>query len=89
MRFVIGKLNEMYDPTYSWRVPDGMSVNVGDFALVENRESYDLVEVCAVGETEERYGRDITGHKGIHKYVLATITAESLIHLSQKARGME
>ena len=90
MRFIFGKLSAGYSRTYAWKVPDGMSVSVGEYALVENLDSFGLVKVCAVAETEKAYEKDITGWGGgIHKWVLATIKAESLIHLSQKARGKE
>lgn len=90
MRFIFGKLNAGHTRAYAWKVPDGMSVSVGDYALVENMGAFDLVKVCAIAETEKEYEKHITGWVGgIHKYVLATITAEALIHLSQKARVEE
>lgn len=58
MKVIIGKINS--DNTIGcWNVgkdytPD---VIVGDYAIVENKNDYDLVKVIGIVETNDKYGK--------------------------------
>lgn len=90
MRFIFGKLNGEHLQVYAWKVPDGMSVEVGDYAVVENMEGFTLVEVCAIAETDQGHAKYITGHwGGMHKWMVAGIKPDALKSLSESLRDDE
>lgn len=60
-----------------WKIPDGMAVDIGDYAVVENRDGYDLVEVVGLVKTTEECEKILTGNRrGIKKSVVAVILNE-------------
>lgn len=60
-----------------WKIPDGMAVDIGDHAVVENRDGYDLVEVVGLVRTTQKYEKNLVGNrKGIKSSVLAVILRE-------------
>lgn len=64
-----------------WRVPDGMAVDIGDHAVVENRDGHDLVKVVGLVKTTEKCEKILTGNRrGIKKSVVAVILKELLLN---------
>lgn len=60
-----------------WKIPDGMAVDIGDHAVVENRDGYDLVKVVGLVKTTEECEKILTGNRrGIKKSVVAVILNE-------------
>lgn len=60
-----------------WKIPDGVAVDVGDLAIVENRDGYDLVKVVGLVKTTEECEKFLTGNRrGIKKSVVAVILKE-------------
>lgn len=63
--------------TRFWKIPDGMAVDIGDHAVVENRDGYDLVKVVGLVRTTEECEKILTGNRrGIKKSVVAVILNE-------------
>lgn len=49
----------------SWNIPEGMTVpEPGNYAIVENLDSYALVEVIGTCEVAKNKARLLTGHRG-------------------------
>lgn len=60
-----------------WKIPDGIAVDIGDHAVVENRDGYDLVKVVGLVRTTEECEKILTGNRrGIKKSVVAVILNE-------------
>ena len=69
MKLIIGKLNEDNNIRYwnaSGFTPD---VAVGDYAIVENINDYDLVKIIGIVETEEKYTKFLVP-RGVSKNVV-------------------
>lgn len=77
---IMGLLN-CDDTTRVWELPDGIEVNIGDFAIVENKKSYALVEVIGITATHEKYIRNYIGYTKLKKVVKAIIKKEWLTEL--------
>ena len=75
IKVVAGRLNNLGKSNY-WLEND-KKVNVGDYAIVENMNGYDLVEVTGVLETDEEHINLIMCNK-INKKVLYVIPKEAL-----------
>ncbi len=43
---IAGRLNNRNGETLYWKLEKMMSCKLGDFAVVENANGYDLVEIC-------------------------------------------
>ena len=57
MNLIMGKFNQCNDPYY-WEVGEGIFFNniaIGDYAIVENMNDYDLVKVIGKVVTKEKY----------------------------------
>lgn len=63
IKIIAGKLNGNATIRH-WNVPGNMAVHVGDYAVVENMEGYDLVRVVGITETKKEYTPYFTGHSG-------------------------
>lgn len=60
-----------------WKIPNGIAVDIGDHAVVENRDGYDLVKVVGLVKTTEECEKILTGNRrGIKKSVVAVILNE-------------
>lgn len=76
IKAIIGMLNGDCTARF-WKIPDGMAVDIGDHAVVENRDGYDLVEVVGLVRTTQKYEKNLVGNrKGIKSSVLAVILRE-------------
>ena len=80
MRFIIAKhSDDAWGRIYSWRLSDTQKACPGDYAIVENKDGFAMVEVAALGETDEKHEKDVTNHsKGIYKNVLYIIPRQYL-----------
>lgn len=75
-RVIAGKLNDSTIIRY-WNVPDNMAVNIGDYAIVENINGYDLVQVVGIVETKKEYPQFLAGRsRGVSKRVVSVLMKE-------------
>lgn len=69
MKLIIGKLNGANIINY-WNTSDFiLDVPVGDYAIVENINDYDLVKIIGIVETDEKYTKFLAPH-GVSKRVI-------------------
>lgn len=71
MKLIIGKLNNDKIGRY-WKMEQNLYFNVGDYAIVENLNGYDLVKVIGLVETDEENVKKIIG-LDINKKVIRKI----------------
>lgn len=72
MRIIAGKLNSDNIVRY-WKVGDEI-FNVGDYAIVENKNDYDLVKIIGIVETNEKYASFFANGYSISKNVISIIS---------------
>lgn len=69
MKLIIGKLNRTNIINY-WNTSDFiLDVSVGDYAILENMNDYDLVKIVGIVETEEKYTKFLVPN-GVSKRVI-------------------
>ena len=69
MKLIIGKLNKANIINY-WNTSDFTpDVSVGDYAIVQNVNEYDLVKIVGIVETEEKYTKFLAPN-GVSKSVV-------------------
>ena len=51
---IAGRLNNRNGETLYWKLGKMMSCKLGDFAVVENANGYDLVEICGFITTKSK-----------------------------------
>lgn len=70
MKVIIGKINSSNTIGY-WDVGEGYTPDVvsGDYAIVENKNDYDLVKIIGIVETKEEYGKFLAPN-GVSKSVV-------------------
>ena len=68
IKMIAGKLNNC-NQTYYWEIDDEHYFQIGDYAIVENMNDYDLVKIVGVVETTEKYARFIVNAKVNKKVV--------------------
>lgn len=73
VKILTGKLNGMISSNF-W-LENETNATVGDYAIVENKNGYDLVEVTGVLETDEKHINLIIGNK-INKKAIAIVSKE-------------
>lgn len=70
MKIIMGKINASntfgFWNTGKNYTPD---VSVGDYAIVENRNDYDLIKIIGILETNEKYEKFLAPH-GVSKEVV-------------------
>lgn len=71
IKIIAGRFNGLNTSNY-W-LENGTTATVGDYAIVENKSGYDLVEVTGVLETDEEHINLIIGNK-INKKVLGIVS---------------
>jgi len=54
VKMIAGKLNNC-NQVYYWEIDDDRYFKIGDYAIVENLNDYDLVKIVGVIETTEKY----------------------------------
>ena len=72
MRLIAGKLNSD-DIVRFWKVGNEI-FNVGDYAIVENRNDYDLVKIVGIVETNEKYASFFANGYSISKSVISIVS---------------
>ena len=72
MKLIAGKLNAENIVRY-WMLEDEKDIynvfGIGDYAIVENKNDYDLVKIISIVETEEKYVKFLIGASTIKKVV--------------------
>lgn len=81
MKLMIGKLNSENSVRY-WILEDENEkdidvIGIGNYAIVENKNDYDLVKIVGIVETNEKYARFITG-VNVNKKVVRLIVRDSI-----------
>ena len=71
MRLIAAKLNSDNIVRF-WKV-DNRNFNVGDYAIVENRNDYDLVKIVGIIETNEKYASFFVNGYPVSKSVVYII----------------
>lgn len=67
MKFIMGILNNECPKKVRFWDADGIDVHIGDYAVVENLNGYDLVEVIGYGDTDEDNVKYIVGENSVFK----------------------
>lgn len=83
MKLIIGKLNSS-NTTYYWKIEEDVLTKfnlgedqyfknlIGNYAIVENLNDFDLVKIVGVIETNDKYAKFLT-NKTINKKVMNII----------------
>ena len=71
MKLIAGKLNSDNFIRF-WKIEKG-DFNVGDYAIVENINDYDLVKIVGIVETTEKYTYFLTNGCPVIKNVISII----------------
>lgn len=75
IKIILGRLNGCITSNY-W-LENETNATVGDYAIVENKNGYDLVEVTGILETDEKHINLIIGNK-INKKAVSIISKKTL-----------
>lgn len=77
---IAGKLNKADNQILYWKDETHNSLEIGDFAIVENRNSFDLIEIVGVVSTTEEKANlfSKTCYKNM-KNIIRIIKKEELI----------
>ena len=67
MKLIIGKLNST-NQCFFWNIDESHAYEIGDYAIVENKDDYDLIKIIGEVETLEKYVYHIT-HCKVNKNV--------------------
>lgn len=70
MKLIAGKLNSGI--THFWNVAEELYFEIGDYAIVENKNDYDLVKIVGIVETNKKYSKFITD-VNVNKNVVSII----------------
>lgn len=76
IKLIAGRLNNC-NSTYYWQIEEGLDCEIGDYAIVENMNDYDLVKIVGIVETTEKYVKFITNSK-INKKVINIIERQDI-----------
>ena len=79
MRLIAGKLNNC-NLVYYWEYRInliGYSFKIGDYAIVENMNDYDLVKIVGIVDTTDKYAKFIT-NRNVNKKVIKIISRETI-----------
>lgn len=76
IKYIAGRLNNC-NATYFWNIDSYMDFEIGDYAIVENMNDYDLIKIIGIIETTEKYAKYISNHK-INKKVVSIIDREDI-----------
>ena len=71
IKLIAGKINNC-NSIYYWKIETYVKFKIGDYAIVENMNDYDLVKIIGVVETKEEYVKFITNCK-VNKEVVKII----------------
>lgn len=71
IKYVAGRLN-CCNTTYYWKMDEDMNFEIGDYAIVENMNDYDLIKIVGIIETTEKYAKFIQNNR-INKKVIEII----------------
>lgn len=81
MKLIAGKINSDNVVRY-WNLDrenaiDVAVIGIGNYAIVENKNDYDLVKIVGIVETNEKYAKFLTG-ANVNKKVVSVITRDSV-----------
>lgn len=62
MKLIAGKLNNCSTLFY-WQIIENEEFEIGDYAIVENMNDYDLVKIVGILETSDKYSKFINDRK--------------------------
>jgi len=77
MRIIVGKINRDNVKNH-WNIEETKDFCIGDYAIVENVNGYDLVEIIGELLTTDEYVKEVVG-KNISKNVIQVIERKKLI----------
>ena len=69
IKLIAGKLNNC-NTVYYWEIQKETPIKIGDYAIVENINDYDLVKIVGAINTSEKYAKFITNSKVNKKVVM-------------------
>lgn len=67
-RLIVGKLNNC-KTIYYWEIDSNEDFEIGDYAIVENKNDYDLVKIIGAIHTNDKYKKFITNSNNIKKVI--------------------
>lgn len=76
VRLIAGRLNSCCQ-TYYWLLEEDEKLSLGDYAIVENLNDYDLVKIVGVVETNKKYLKKLT-NQNICKKVVNIVNRENI-----------
>lgn len=84
IRFIIGILTEQtwfggVPHTFYWRLESKHEPQIGDFAIVDNKNTFAMVEIVGIGETTEDKERELMCGKGIIRKAVKYIVPRQML----------
>lgn len=76
IKLIAGKFNN-YNTVCYWNIDEDMDFKIGDYAIVENKNDYDLVKIVGVVETTEKYEKFIS-NCNVSKKVVSIISRDEI-----------
>lgn len=76
IKYIAGRLNSC-NTTYYWEIDEDEDFEIGDYAIVENMNDFDLIKIVGVVETVEKYTKFITNNR-INKKVIQVIDRQDI-----------
>ena len=81
MKLIAGKINSDNMVRY-WKLEDENEIDIavigiGNYAIVQNKDDYDLVKIVGIIETNEKYSKFLTG-VNVNKKVVRLILRNSI-----------
>lgn len=71
MKIIFGK--HEYGQVYAWKINGDYVGKIGDYAIVESRNRYSLVEIVAIGITDEEHAKVLANGMPVYKNVIGII----------------
>lgn len=76
MKVILGKHEN--GQVYTWKVNGDYVGNIGDYAIVESLDRYSLVEIVAIGVTDEKHIKVLANNKPVYKNVVGIVEKKLL-----------
>lgn len=81
MKIIQGKHNN--GQVYTWKVKGEKTGEPGDYAIVESKNSYALVEIVATGETTDKYVNSLVNGMSVSKEAILIIPRDAMEKLAK------
>lgn len=77
MKCIVGKFNNKQSFVNYWKVGKIRNEDIGNYAVVENLNGYDLVKIIGISEVDESQVKYVTGNHDLKK--VKTIISKDIV----------